>query len=88
MKIRAQLIRSDFLNISNPYLPLAFFQFCEVANNATNACKSMSTNKDPLISKLAVGLIQSMRYQALERLFWLFDEEFKAVYPSTWTKHV
>jgi len=76
---------SDYLDTSNPYLLRAFFQFCDIANNATCAA-SNSDIEEPRLRKLAVRMILSVREQALTEQLKLFGGAFKAVVPSSWEK--
>jgi hypothetical protein len=77
--------KSDYLDASNPYLLRAFFQFCDIANNATFAA-SNSDIDEPRLRRLAISMILSVRQQSLMRLFTLFGGEFKASFPSSWPK--
>lgn len=58
-------MRSDYLDTSNPLRLKAFFQFCDVANNAR--CYIVALNiDDPLASRVVSGIMETMRQRAIQ----------------------
>lgn len=84
-------MRSDYLDVSNPYLLRAFFAYCDVANKAREKRADLSLESIPVeyrarAASTLAGMMESMRLRALTGLFELFGGEFKASFPSSWSK--
>lgn len=58
--------RSDYLDTSNPLRLLAFFQFCDVANNARSYIAALDID-DPCARAAMTGIMEAMRQQSEQR---------------------
>lgn len=56
-------MNSDYLDTSNPRRLLAFFQFCDVANNARAYVAALDI-EDSLAKRAATGIMESLRQRA------------------------
>lgn len=59
-------MRSDYLDTSNPLRLLAFFQFCDVANNARAYIAALDID-DPRARTAMMGIMEAMRRQSEQR---------------------
>ena len=55
--------RSDYLDTSNPLRLLAFFQFCDVANNCSAYIAALDI-KDSTARRAMIGIMDHMRRRA------------------------
>ena len=60
------MMRSDYLDTSNPLRLIAFFQFCDVANNARAYIAAMDID-DPRARAAMTGIMEAMRRSAEQR---------------------
>lgn len=61
--MRTTNARSDYLDTSNPLRLIAFFQFCEVANNARAYIDTLDI-ADSVARRAAIGIMEAMRRRA------------------------
>lgn len=53
-------MRSDYLDTSNPYRLLAFFQFCDAANMARDGIATLEV-EDPRLRRLTISMIDGTK---------------------------
>ena len=78
------MTRSDYLDTANPLRLIAFFQFCDVANNARSYIAALDI-QDPRARACMTSIMESMRRSAEQRAIETLSgqSDFFAIAKST-----